>query len=116
MISSLTGSLEAATPDSDAGVVLTFTVRNEGPETITIQFTDACKADFAVADEETGREVWRFTDGRMFAQLLSADELEPGEATTYEAEWENPQSGEFTVVAELRARETTCEARTALSV
>ncbi|OIB57016.1 BsuPI-related putative proteinase inhibitor [Natrialba sp. SSL1] len=113
----LEGRLDATVSSDATGsdtVALAFTVRNEGTETATLRFSDACKAEFVVQDE--GREVWRYTDGRMFAQMLSADELDPDEEATYEAEWEEPQSGEFTVVAELQARETTCEARTELTV
>ncbi|TYL35928.1 hypothetical protein CV102_25300 [Natronococcus pandeyae] len=113
----LEGTLEATvssgTPGSDA-VAFEFSVTNTGSEPVELQFSDACKAEFVVEDE--GREVWRYTDGRMFAQMISSERIAPDETATYEAEWENPQSGEYTAVAELRAQEGICEARTDVSV
>ncbi|THE64393.1 hypothetical protein D8Y22_13355 [Salinadaptatus halalkaliphilus] len=113
----LEGTL-AVTVEPTAGesptVEFAFTVRNEGSEPVEINFSDSGKTEFVVRDEK--REIWRFTDGRMFAQLLSTDRLEAGETTTYEGEWENPRPGEYTAVAELRARETDCEARSEFTV
>ncbi|WP_293029536.1 BsuPI-related putative proteinase inhibitor [Natronococcus sp.] len=91
-----------------------FAVRNAGTDPVELQFSDACKAEFVV--EEEGREVWRYTDGRMFAQMISSERIAPDETATYEAEWEEPRSGEYTAVAELRAQEATCDARTGFSV
>ncbi|SDQ35227.1 BsuPI-related putative proteinase inhibitor [Natronobacterium texcoconense] len=112
----LEGTLEAdvSTSGIDDAVTFEFTVTNTGSSAAELQFPDAAKAEFVVEDE--GREVWRFSDGRMFAQVVSSERLAPDESATYEAEWSDPQSGEFTVVAELRARETTCEARTSITV
>lgn len=113
----LEGSLEAAVSTNGTGdpaVAFAFTVTNTGSETIELQFADAAKAEFVVEDER--REVWRFTEGRAFMQMLSSERLEPGEETTYDGEWEEPRSGEYTAVAELRAQEATCEARTAFAV
>ena len=113
----LEGTLETSISTTGTGsktVEFAFTVTNEGRETADVQFSDAAKAEFVVQDG--GREVWRFTEGRMFAQMLSTDRLEPGESTTYDAEWADPRPGEYTAVAELRAREATCEARTDLTI
>ncbi|AGB36886.1 BsuPI-related putative proteinase inhibitor [Natronococcus occultus] len=112
----LEGRLEAEV-SSGAGtdaVRFEFTVANEGTDPVELQFSDACKAEFVVEDE--GREVWRYTDGRMFAQMISSERIAPDETATYEAEWENPRSGEYTAVAELRAQEGRCEARTDVTV
>ena len=113
----LEGTLEAdvssGTPGSDA-VTLEFSVTNTGSEPVELQFSDACKAEFVV--EEDGREVWRFSEGRMFAQMLSTDRLESGETTTYEGEWMAPQPGGYIVRAELQAQKQVCAARTDFAV
>lgn len=113
----LEGRLEATvssgTPEPET-VTFAFTVTNTGSDPVEVQFSDAAKAEFVVEDE--GREVWRFTDGRAFTQMISSERLEPGEETTYEAEWDDPRTGEYTVVAELRMQEATCEARTDVTV
>lgn len=121
---SLEGTLEASvsspatdpesdTPDSRV-VEFAFTVRNEGTETVELSFSDAANAEFVVYDD--GEEVWRFTEGRMFAQLLSRERLEPGDATTYRERWEDPRPGEYAVIATLRAAESDCQARATVSV
>ena len=117
----LEGELDADVRSTDgdarpAAVEFAFTVRNAGSEPVELQFSDMCKAEFVVRDPDGDREIWRFTEGRMFAQMLSREELEPGESSTYAAEWERPRPGEYTATAELRARETDCEAETALTV
>lgn len=112
----LEGGLEV-TVSSGAGtdaVRFEFAVTNAGTEPVELRFSDACKAEFVVEDE--GREVWRYTDGRLFAQMIGSERIAPGETATYGAEWEDPLTGEYTAVAELRAQDSACEARTDLSV
>lgn len=113
----LEGSLEArvSTDGTDSTTVaFRFTVTNTGAEPLELQFSDAAKAEFVVQNE--GREVWRFTEGRAFMQMLSAERLAPEESTTYDGEWAEPRPGEYTAVAELRAQDTSCEARTEFRV
>ncbi len=108
----LTGSLDTEV-ETDR-VSFTFTVENEGDEPVTISFRDACTADFAVLDD--GEERWRWSQGRMFAQALQSESLDPGEAVTYEGEWQDPEAGTHTAVATLEADNHDCEARTEVSV
>lgn len=108
----LEGTLDATVSDDD--VRFTLTVSNAGSDPVDLQFSDACRADFAVLDDD--RELWRFTDGRMFAQVIGEETLGPNEESTYEAAWEGADPGEYTVVGELRARNRTCEARTEFTV
>ncbi|NHN47336.1 hypothetical protein G9464_06965 [Halostella sp. JP-L12] len=108
---SLHGTLDATVDD---GVQFTFTVANDGDEPVDLSFSDTLEADFAVRDD--GGEVWRFSEGRMFAQMLGSETIDPGGTATYEATWEDPAPGEYAVVATLEAREKDCEAETAFSV
>ena len=94
---------------AEESVWFTFTVTNTGPDEVNLQFADACKADFTVLDE--GREVWRYTEGRVFAQVIGDETIPPDESITYDGEWTDPQSGEFTAVAELCAQDEHCDAR-----
>ena len=112
----LEGRLEADVSSNGGAeaVRFEFAVTNAGTDPVELRFSDACKAEFVVEDE--GREVWRYTDGRMFAQMISTERIAPDETATYETEWEEPRSGEYTAVAELRAQEGSCEARTEFSV
>ncbi|OVE84789.1 BsuPI-related putative proteinase inhibitor [Natronolimnobius baerhuensis] len=111
----LEGALETRrTEDDGAPVEFVFTITNTGSEPLEVQFADAASAEFIVYDG--GQEVWRFTEGQAFMQLLSSDRLEPGESATYDGEWPDPQPGAYTAVAQLRAQEATCEARAEFSV
>jgi hypothetical protein len=111
---SLEGSLETAGEDARDAVLFVFTVTNDGSEPVELRFEDSCKAEFVVA--AAGTEIWRFSEGRAFAQVLESTTLEPGASTTYEAEWSDPEPGAHTATAALRATDATCEARTGVSV
>ena len=107
----LHGTLDATVDD---GVQFTFTVTNESDDPVDLSFPDALEADFAVRDD--GKEVWRFSDGRMFAQMLGSETIDPGGTATYEAAWDDPDPGSYTAVATLEARDQDCEAEAAFSV
>lgn len=103
----LHGSLDA-TASRDA-VAFAFTVRNDGDRAVELSFPDARTHDVvALAD---GAEAWRWSDGRLFAQVVTADTLAPGESVTYDAEWTDPPPGEYEAVATLAARSRDVEAR-----
>ncbi|HET7324293.1 MAG TPA: BsuPI-related putative proteinase inhibitor [Halococcus sp.] len=108
----LTGTLDIQIENNQVSFV--FTIENEGDEPVTLSFRDAHTADFAVFDGEDER--WRWSTGRMFAQMLQSEELTSDESVTYEGEWENPKSGSYTGVATLEAENHDCEARTGFSV
>lgn len=108
----LESSLDVAT--GDGAVTFTLTVTNTGDDPITANFSDGCRADVAVQDG--GTEVWRYTDGMMFTQVLGEEQFDPGESRTFELEWADPQPGSYTAVGDLTARNQSCEARTSFSV
>lgn len=108
----LESSLDAATGDD--AVTFTLTVTNAGDDPITANFSDGCRADVAVLEDET--EVWRYTDGMMFTQVLGEERFDPGESRTFDLEWSDPQPGAYTAVGDLTARNQSCEARTSFSV
>ena len=109
---SLTATLDASVTDN--GVAFELTVENTGPDPVELQFSDALKADFAVLEDDT--EIWRFSDSRMFAQMISQETLDPGAAQTYDGGWEDPKSGTYTAVGSLEARNQNVEARTDFTV
>jgi hypothetical protein len=96
------------------GVGFTFTVENGGDRPVELTFRDACKADFAVYADD--REVWRHSDGRVFAQMITRAELQPGESAAFEETWPHPQPGDYTAEATLRVTEHEITARTPFSV
>jgi hypothetical protein len=48
--------------------------------------------------------------------VLRPARFEPGESATVEAEWPDPEPGDYTAVGELRLRETEVRAETPFSV
>lgn len=100
--------------EADQPVEFTFTVTNADSEPVSVTFRDAGKADFVVYDGDEER--WRWSDGKMFAQMIQEASLAPGEQTTFEATWDDPTPGTYTARAELRTHEPSCEAETSFSV
>ncbi|WP_254838274.1 BsuPI-related putative proteinase inhibitor [Natronomonas marina] len=96
------------------GVSFSFTVENGGDRIVELTFRDACKADFAVFEGD--EEVWRYSDGRMFAQALTSAELQPGESAAFEETWPDPAPGDYTAEATLRVVDHEITARTPFSV
>jgi len=107
----LTGDLDVETGDV---VRLTFAVTNTGDGPVEMEFRDSCHADFAVFDGTDER--WRWSDGRAFMQVIEHRTIDPEATERFEAEWDTPESGEFTARAELRARGQECESETSFSV
>lgn len=103
----------AVTPSRES-VAFALTVANGGLDPVELVFPDAGRADFAVRAGDT--EMWRWSAGRMVTQAIETVTLAPGERITVEATWTDPTPDDYTVVAELQAREHHCEARTEFSV
>jgi hypothetical protein len=102
-----------ATVESDR-VVFEYAVENVGESPEEIQFRSALLADFAVLDD--GEEVWRASDGRMFAQMIQTETIDASDGETFTEEWDDPAPGDYAVVATLNATGDDAEARTNFSV
>ena len=107
----LDASLEVTVGD---GVAFSFTVVNGGDTPVELTFRNACRADFAVYDGDA--EVWRYSDGRAFAQVLTEAELQPGESAAFEEVWPDPTPGDYTAEATLRVVDPDLSVRTPFSV
>ncbi|MEF8774541.1 MAG: BsuPI-related putative proteinase inhibitor [Halobacteriales archaeon] len=106
-----------ATLDVDVrsdSVAFALTARNVGEADVEMTFSDAQLAEFVVSDD--GGEVWRYGEGRMFAQMLQTTALAPGESMTVDATWEDPDPGDYEVVATLLASSVDLEERGSFSV
>jgi len=96
-------------------VTLRFTVVNASDEAVELTFRDSGRADFAVYTDE-GEEVWRWSDGRMFMQVVQYSDLQPGQEATFTESWPNPEPGDYTAEATLRAVDQDVRAETPFSV
>ena len=77
-------------------------VFNTANRRVEVNFPDGRTRDFAVFDA-AGREVWRWSRGRLFTQVMQNKPLAAHDSTRYAEEWRPPTPGRSTVVAELRS-------------
>lgn len=96
-------------------VSLRFTVTNGTGEPVELTFRDSGRADFAVYTEDD-EEIWRWSDGRAFMQVIQTADLQPGQEATFEEEWPDPTPGDYTAEATLRTTDEAVTARTPFSV
>src|SRR6266436_5073921 len=84
-------------PRDDADKLhFTLNVRNNTSKMLELRFPDGQTHDFVVKDF-TGKEVWRWSQGRMFTSAMRSE-------TQFEETWDtNGQHGTFTAVAVLRS-------------
>lgn len=110
---SLEGTLDVTVDD---GVTFVFAVHNAGDDTVDMQFSDAQTFDVAVERADTGEEVWRFSHGMMFAQMLQEQTLSPGETDQFEATWDDPAPGQYHAHGTLAATNVSCDADASFTV
>lgn len=88
------------TLDVDVGeeVAFALSVHNAGDDAVTLSFSDSQRVDFVVRDDG---ELWRFSEGRMFAQMLDTETVEPDGTVTYRGAWPDPEPGTYEVTGEV---------------
>lgn len=67
-------------------VLITFIKCNVSSGTIVLNYPTAQRFDVVALRD--GREVWRWSDGRFFAQVTGTERLRPGDCRTYTATWD----------------------------
>jgi hypothetical protein len=91
-------------PKDDADKLrFTLSVRNNTPKMLELRFPDGQTHDFVVKDF-AGKEVWRWSQGRMFTSAMRSETLRGKGETAFEESWDSKgQHGSFTAVAVLRS-------------
>ena len=86
------------------GVRFAFRVTNDTDKSIELDFGSGQTHDIAVLDS-TGREVWRWSDGRLFTSAIRNHPLGADESMTFEERWPSELGrGRFTAVAVLKSQ------------
>jgi hypothetical protein len=87
-------------------IKLTLHVINRGTEPVTLHFLSAQRYDVAVKNLE-GQEIWRWSNGQMFAQVMGEETLQPGRrARTHRITVrERFSPGRYTVIGMIPAQE-----------
>jgi Intracellular proteinase inhibitor len=84
-------------------IAFAFHVTNNADKRLELNFPSGQTHDIVVLDS-VGRELWRWSEGRMFTQALQNRVLEERETVSYEARWEPERHhGTFEAVAMLRS-------------
>ena len=100
----LVTTFDITRPKDDADKLhFTLSVRNNTSKMLEIRFPDGQTHDFVVKDF-AGKEVWRWSEGRMFTSAMRSETLKGKEDTSFEESWNSTgQHGSFTAVATLRS-------------
>jgi hypothetical protein len=97
----LVASVEVEVGPSSARLLLHVT--NSGSEPVAFTFPTAQRHDLVVTTRE-GEEVWRWSNGMAFAQVVSRATLQPGETWGMSAVWEyGSRTGEYVATGVLAA-------------
>lgn len=93
------------------GVQFTLDVKNNTNRMVELRFPDGRTHDFVVLDE-SGKEVWRWSSGRMFTQALQNKLIKARENAVYADRWVASNAhGKFTAVAILASENHPVEER-----
>lgn len=93
----------AGASPSEREVRFALHVINRADKKVELLFPSGQTHDFVVRDE-AGREVWRWSEGRMYTQAVQSRLLDGEESATYEETWSpGAHRGRFSVAAELRS-------------
>ena len=94
----------APTLDVSVGenVRISFRVTNASDKKVEVLFPDGRTHDVIVLDS-IGREVWRWSDGRLFTQSVQNRVLRSSDTIAFDGAWRTPVPGSYTVVATLES-------------
>lgn len=114
--SAVVADVRVEAPVGARSVRFALSVANGTGKRVELTFPTGQTHDFVVLDV-TGREVWRWSDGRMFTQLMQNKLLDVRDVVTYDENWAAPPSaGRYTLVAVLRSDSHPVEKRVEFSV
>ena len=110
--SPLATSLDVSVGDE---VRFDFAVINASKKKLEVNFADGRTHDLVVLDAN-GREVWRWSEGRMFTQSVQNRVLRTSDALRFEEAWQDPAPGAYVAVATLASENFPVERRVEFTV
>ena len=99
----------------DDEVRFAFHVANDGAKKLELLFADGRTHDVVVLDS-IGREVWRWSEGRLFTQAVQSKVLRASDRLAFEEAWDDARPGNYTAVATLASSNFPVEQRVAFTV
>ncbi len=110
----LTTPKDAFVPGEAIPARLVLTNTSSGP--VTLRFTSGQRYDFSVHDA-SGRQLWRWSDGRAFTMVLGSETLPPGGALNYDERLDPAlEAGPHTIRGTITAEESALSASAPISV
>lgn len=108
----VTGVVSTVRVDAAAGDVrFSLAVQNGTKKQVELAFPSGLTHDFVVLDE-AGREVWRWSESRMFTQAMQNRLVDSRDSVVYDERWRpNSATGKYTVVAVLNSKNYPMEKR-----
>lgn len=97
----MTFRIDPAVVKRGRSVQLSLNLKNNTGTDETLRFPSTQKYDFWV--ERDGEEVWRWSDGMVFAQVLTRDRIPGQGGLSFTESWEATEVGEFAAFAEFLA-------------
>jgi hypothetical protein len=91
-------------------VQLALDVKNIGAKHAELTFPSGQAYDFVVVDS-TGREVWRWSGGRMFTSGVQNKQLGAGDVMQVSESWDRARPGHYTAIALLKSSNFPVEER-----
>ena len=77
-------------------------VANDSRTSVELEFPDGQTHDFIVIDD-AGREVWRWSAGRLFTQGMQNRLLDAHDQVQFSERWHPAAKGHYTLVAQLHS-------------
>ena len=104
MAAPIVSTFDITRPKDDADKLrFTLSVKNNTAKMLEITFPDGQTHDFVVKDF-AGKEIWRWSEGRMFTSAMKSETLKGKGETAFEESWDtNGLHGSFTAVAILKS-------------
>jgi hypothetical protein len=96
-------------------VKFTFHVTNSSNKRVELRFPSGQTHDLVVLDAQ-GREVWRWSRGRLFTQAMQNKVLATNDTLTFTETWRPERAGAYTAVASLLSQNYPSEQRAAFSL
>jgi hypothetical protein len=104
------------TYSSGEAIVISLEIVNRGRQPVDLGFRTAQRHDVLIKDAQ-GRDVWRWSQGQMFAQVLGTETLEPSRRLRYRVSVrERLSPGGYTIVAVVPAMEGRLSSVTGIKV
>jgi hypothetical protein len=97
--------------ENASGVRIAFRVTNAGGGKVEMQFPSGQTHEVVVLDS-LGREVWRWSEGRMFTQVIQNKILRTADTLAFDERWKSATRGQYVAVARLASENYPIEQRT----